>query len=255
MNSEEPGALYAVAPDGTHVQRLTPDTIDAVWGPSWSPDGRRLVFGHRVCPEPSAECRSVLSILEADGAITELTTFTEGVSHVWPDWSPDGSRIAFGEIVATQAGYVQRLAVINADGTDLTEIEIGASEFASSPDWSPDSSQITFGKLYVVNADGTHLRAMLEPYSANNAAWSPDGRRIAFARADQIWLMAPDGSDARPLTSGDRRWDPVWSPDGRRLAFWYPDGSWLGVMNVDGSSEHRLEIQTTDFDWGAATGS
>lgn len=51
--------------------------------------------------------------------------------------------------------------------------------------------------------------------------WSPDGRQIAFMRDGRTWVMAADGSAARPLAAGAGTWDiqPSWSPDGRWLAF------------------------------------
>jgi Tol biopolymer transport system component len=58
----------------------------------------------------------------------------------------------------------------------------------------------------------------------NDAAWSPDGRRLAFAREVSgnwdIYVMNGDGSGVMRLTShaADDRY-PAWSPDGARLAF------------------------------------
>ncbi len=55
-------------------------------------------------------------------------------------------------------------------------------------------------------------------------AWSPDGRRIAFASrrdgTDHIYVMRADGTGARRITDS-RQTDlhPSWSPDGRRIVF------------------------------------
>ena len=75
------------------------------------------------------------------------------------------------------------------------------------------------------------LTDLSEPASVEDlaAAWSPDGAWIAVVRWElpgaglgaQIWVMRPDGSEARPLTdTADLApGTPVWSPDGNTLLF------------------------------------
>ena len=73
-------------------------------------------------------------------------------------------------------------------------------------------------------------------------AWSPDGRRIAFARAgadnsEWICVVGPDGSDSTDISlPGDEGvYEPSWSPDGRRIAFWSLSPCHLYLANADGS--------------------
>jgi Tol biopolymer transport system component len=63
---------------------------------------------------------------------------------------------------------------------------------------------------------------------ANNAAWSPDGSRIAFVSLDpttwlqDLWVLRADGTGARNLTAGvdtSIDYDFAWSPDSTAIAF------------------------------------
>jgi Tol biopolymer transport system component len=101
-------------------------------------------------------------------------------------------------------------------------------------------------------------------------AWSPDGSRIAFTRAEflvgkfgtptSIWIADADGARAQRVTEY-RVWGPiwpVWSPDGR-IAFTEADGYLMAtrirVMNADGSMAVTLleseKDQIVAHDWSA----
>jgi Tol biopolymer transport system component len=74
--------------------------------------------------------------------------------------------------------------------------------------------------------------------------WSPDGTKIAFTQADDIYVMNADGSNQTNLTN-DPAWEgrPAWSPDGTKIAFdsGRDGNSEIYVMNAaDGSDVSRL---------------
>ncbi len=78
---------------------------------------------------------------------------------------------------------------------------------------------------------------------ATEPAFSPDGKRLAFARLGSgIFRMNPDGTGLRRLTSGVRDIYPVWSPDGKHIAFLRPfRAEWrLFVMSPAGAGQRRL---------------
>jgi Tol biopolymer transport system component len=102
--------------------------------------------------------------------------------------------------------------------------------------------------LYIVNTDGSGLRRLTDaPATEEHPAWSPDGRKIAYAQyvgngedpnTANIWVMDADGSHKVRLTKGAVHgvW-PAWSSDGKLIAFGSlsPSGDAVRVMNADGS--------------------
>jgi len=96
------------------------------------------------------------------------------------------------------------------------------------------AAQIAFSAgdhIYVMHADGsgrTPLSHDPRGTISGQAAWSPDGARIAFVRdrgnrSEGVWIMNADGSGAHPITPTPARnveeSTPAWSPDGHRLVF------------------------------------
>jgi Tol biopolymer transport system component len=196
---------------------------------------------------------SEIYVMNADGSgQTNISNNPATDSH--PDWSPDGTKIAFG----TNRDGNEEIYVMNADGsgqTRLTNTEPGVGDYY--PDWSPDGTKITFmstrdgnGEIYVMNADGSNpTRLTNNPWEDELPAWSPDGTKIAFGsnrdgdHAGEIYVMNADGSNPTRLTTSPN-FDgyPDWSPDGTKIAFSSSRDSnaEIYVMNADGSNPTRL---------------
>lgn len=84
----------------------------------------------------------------------------------------------------------------------------------------------------------TQLTASAKPIS--DPQWSPDGRRLAYVREDEIWVMEADGSRVTRVVGkpGEGR-QPRWSPDGHRLAFISRRRGWSQVWLIDAPVPRR----------------
>jgi Tol biopolymer transport system component len=198
--------------------------------PSWSPDGRELVFLSARGPKGG------IVVSRADG--TNRRRLARVTIPTQVAWSPAGDRIAY---VADDG-----LSVIGSGGMTQWTVEP-----AGDPAWSADGRELAFaageaGPIQVIGADGTARREVTSGRFDHAPSWSPDGRLLVFARAvraggpESIYVVGTDGTGVRPL--GLQGSAPVWSPDGRTIAFWRrtPYGFEAAVASADGTSVRSL---------------
>jgi len=84
----------------------------------------------------------------------------------------------------------------------------------------------------------TQLTASEKPIS--DPQWSPDGRRIAYLRDEEVWVIEADGSRlTRVVAKPDGGRQARWSPDGRRLAFISRRRGWSQIWLIDAPVPRR----------------
>lgn len=233
------GRIWTAKSDGTDRK---PITRGPGLSPTWSPDGRRIVF-RRISPGSSD-----IWIVDADGA--HERRLTRGGESWSPTFSPDGRTIAY----SSDRTGTQSIHVMAADGSgdrDLTGPQEG-----EYPAWSPDGGRLAFASharssydIYVMRTDGSRRRNLTPgPSYDMYPAWSPDGRLIAFASdrgvpagngdlvQQEIYTVTPAGRGLRNLTRTPTVAEgfPAWLPDGR-LSF---------VRGNDAAHPPRLVITT-----------
>src|SRR5215218_298403 len=148
--------------------------------PSFSPDGRRIVFVRVIAGS------NQIFVMNVDG--TNLQQLTSGgSSQTAPDWSPDGTKIAF---TSNRTGILQTFTM-NPDGSNQTQLSNGLAHEVG-PAWSPDGTKIAFSRsplslnarydIWQFNADGTGETQLTATPASNEGrpAWSPDGTQIVF---------------------------------------------------------------------------
>ncbi len=169
--SEAGTALYVLnAQDLCCVERLTTGRFAENFSPAYSPDGRRVVF-----VSTRAGGQQIYS-MAADGTDQELLVpfdYGETGNSNAPEWSPDGTSIAFHREV-NRAPQVWIFDLAARRPRQLTSS--GRNE---DPSWGPDSRHLVFvsdrtgrRQLFVVDTETNRVRQIMTPSSARLPAWS-----------------------------------------------------------------------------------
>ena len=190
-------------------------------------------------------------VMDADGGNQENLT-NHPADDRQPDWSPDGTKIAF---VSNRNDGVYQVYVMDADGTNQIRLTYGPRE-KRFPDWSPDGGKIAFTviedwkddwfpHIAVMDANGNN-RERFEDH-ARQPSWSPDGGQIAFVSGRdggaEIYVIGADGQGLERVTHDFLGGNSLsFSPDGRRIASdsTHEEFHHVYVMGADGKNRVRL---------------
>jgi Tol biopolymer transport system component len=176
-------------------------------------------------------------------------------TNIYPDWSPDGTKIAFD----SDRDGDREIFVMDADGSNQVQLTFNTNT-DRNPSWSPDGTRL----VYSSNLDGDRDIWMIDvatlaltqitngPGTDIVAQLSPDGQVVSFTRTSgnhsSLYTINIDGTNQRRLTrsffDGMNR---DWAPAGTEIslvdnACVTCDESDLFVIAPDG----RRPIQLTD---------
>ncbi len=181
----------------------------------------------------------------------DLIQHTQRDNQVFsPDWSPEGTRIAYTSFLAGQAD----IYILNATTNESRTFQ-NAPCVDSAPDWSPDGKLMVYSsspdgnaEIYLRPIDGGEARRLTYSWAIETApSWSPTGREIAFTSdrlgKPQVFIMDADGANQRRLsTVGNYNDSPAWSPRGDMIAYVRRDEEGFQIFLTDPRGEVHTKL-------------
>jgi Tol biopolymer transport system component len=209
--------------------------------------------------------------IDPSGLGIRQLTKVQGTAEM-PDWSPDGTQIAFAteDLQGPGGGG---LWIVNADGTQLHQVTTSGW----APAFTPDGTHLVYdcfdcagGRgIFLVNADGsdapgTRLTTAPSGYDDDtNPEVSPDGKTVTFVRMKvdgelrALFAVDIDGTHLRRLVplrfNVYKKHD--WAPDGKHILFTSTiDGS-ANVYTIEPDGSDLVQLTHVGPDVGAIAGS
>jgi Tol biopolymer transport system component len=265
-------AVWVMEPDGSNPRPVV-KMRGVRWHGSatWSHDGKWIAFDATT----EGFSRADVCVYAYDGP-QKGTLKNLGPGNC-PVFSPDGKTIAFHLAPQNAAAGETGVWLMKPDGSDRRRLCDG-----DHPKWSPDGKkllvmheQVTPARIDEVTVETGEARRVLDSQYAKipGAAYSPDGRKMAFIGYDDPQLsnaelvvmdIPPAGREAavaaagapeeggaegaagdgkappgaKVLQRGRMGWVPSWSPDGRQIAFF----TWEKQDGVDHDFVHMIDV-------------
>jgi serine/threonine protein kinase/Tol biopolymer transport system component len=236
--------IYTMDMTGQGLKQVT-NVQDGACQPSWSPDGKRLVYVSPCKGKQDSYKNSGLFIINADSTGLNILP-SHPAGDFDPAWSPDGDRIAFTSLRQD----IPHIFVYNLK--DHKTIRLSSqSTYDGHAAWSPDGNTIAFQttrqgqpQIWTISsADTTGKTAAeftkLTDGNAYSPDWSrPDGGRIIYSEGSAPSLASreyPPSITAQVKIA--EQIFPVLSPR------YSPDGIWIVFEGVK-TGNHEIFIMT-----------
>jgi Tol biopolymer transport system component len=192
--------MWIAGLDGQGKKRLTIGQYDS--SPTWSPDGRRIVFVH------SRHGSTRIWMIGASGGGKHAVIRKDTGEQNDPDWSPRGNLIVFSNTRANYGELAGDLLVVRPDGAGLRRL----GHAGILPRWSPDGTRLAYlteraeddqFDANVLTLRTNRVRRYAIRLNRTAPVWSPDGRTLLVSAC----LVSTDdcASDASRLRLRDGR--------------------------------------------------
>jgi beta-lactamase regulating signal transducer with metallopeptidase domain/Tol biopolymer transport system component len=214
---------------------VPPTRLWSIYLDAWSPDSSKIAFIHkRDVWVASADGKSSSQLTQTSEQAGGSNLRPDGQSVLlgnwWPDWSPDGTMIAFCSYSQAKGA----IYVVPASGAEARVVTGFSGKGQRSYAWSPDGKELTIaseneGVISNFPISGGEAKTVLRVKNLGISRvgwlrWSPDGRLLAFqasvGQKQTLYTYQPDSAKPDRLADSNGEIGPwYWSPDSKWISF------------------------------------
>ncbi len=257
--------LWMVSWDGAHDYRLTYDK-ESETSPRWSPDGRYLSF---VSSRPGDTKGSQLWLLDRRGGEARQLTHIKDHTLSQYDWSPDSKRLL---LIMQEKDEPDADEKPTAGAPPKPPKPIVIDRYHFKEDGEGYLTGSKHNHIYIFDIESGKLTPLTTGrFDETEAAWSPDGTKIAFVsnrdkdpdrtgNTDVFVIDAQAGASPRKLTnySGPDSGKLAWSPDSKSIAYLQGSEDKFTAYNMDRLALARMDgaptrVLTSKLDRGVSS--
>ncbi len=228
--------------------------MELILSPRISPDGETIVYGLQTIDRKTEKKQTNLWLAAAAGG--RPRQFTYGNKDLSPEWSPDGSQIAFlSERGEDELAELYVIPLGGGEARQLTRLQAEIGSFS----WAPDGKRILCS---VRKRDAEEIARQKDEQKKKLGTVARHYRRVFFKQDAEgylpqerwhLWVINAQTGRGKQLTDGDLFDESVaaWSPDGDRIAFisnrspdpdMDPDADDIFLISAEGGKPERLEL-------------
>ena len=251
--------IWLMDVNGKNARQLT-SIKEGACQPIWSPDGKQMIF---ISPcdrnKEVYQTAAMFLIPDVDAEKIELIPLPTAPGGDYdPNWSADGSKIAFTSIRESASPRIYEMNLADKTVKVLTSLYHRDSQ----PAWFPNGTGLAysedniFSQIVTTTLDegvSNLLRPTADGFSDVHPAWSPDGNAIMFTRYPPKdkppYLVAVNltTNDGKLIPQNLRKEVPVYSASvPMREAKYSPDGVWVAFETWGKGGNHDIAIMTSN---------
>ncbi len=201
------------------------------------------------------DARTDMYVVDYDGA-GELKLTSNRSLNLCPNWSPDGSEIAF---TSYRNGTQGLYSLDTHTGSVRPIIELDGLNYGA--DWHPDGHELLLSlsrggnpEIYRISPEGRIIKRLTVSKSIEiSPSWAPNGRELIFTSdrtgSPQLYIIDDEGTGRRRRTyEGQYNDSADWSPDGKNIVYATREGNVTRIVLMAASGENRRVL--TKGAWG-----